>query len=146
MPDDITTDVTETEDTLETPEAEEGTDTTEDEPANGDTFSRAYVEKLRRQAEGLRSRAQDAEARAEDLSQRLHTALVAATGRLQDAGDLAYSPEHLESDETLTASIDALLSERPHLKARRITGDAGLGVKGTDAPQSDFLSLARAQL
>ncbi len=45
-----------------------------------ETFPREYVKKLRKESAGYRERAQQADT----YAQRLHTALVAATGRLAD--------------------------------------------------------------
>ena len=105
---------------------DEGTATTivtvaDDEP---DTFDRAYVEKLRDENAKYRQRA----GRSDELAQRLHTALVSATGRLADPTDLPFDPEQLESDEALTAAIDELLTRKAHLASRKPVGEIGQGV------------------
>ncbi|AQA22759.1 hypothetical protein BTZ20_4467 [Rhodococcus sp. MTM3W5.2] len=105
-----------------------------DEAEDPDTFDRAYVEKLRDENAKYRQRA----GRADELSQRLHTALVAATGRLADPMDLVFDPEHLESDEALTAAIDELLTRKAHLASRKPVGDVGQGV----VPTAESVSLA----
>ncbi len=94
--------------------------TTEEEP---ETFPREYVVKLRDEAARHRTRAQ----RADDLAARLHTALVAATGRLADASDLPFEESHVDDAEALTTAIDELLTRKPHLASRRVTGDVGQG-------------------
>lgn len=99
-----------------------------DTSAEPDTFDRAYVEKLRQENGKYRQRAQ----RADDLAKRLHTELVRATGKLADPTDLAFNEDHLGDTESLTSAIDELLTAKPHLAARRITGDVGQGV-GTTA-------------
>lgn len=93
---------------------------------DGDTFPRAYVEKLRKESAGLRDRLREAEdardgvtEREEDLSRRLHAALLAQDGRLVDAEALPYDPEHLASPEALTAAVDALLNTKPYLASKR---------------------------
>ena len=63
----------------------------------------------------------------DDLAQRLHTALVAATGRLADPTDLAFDDEHLADPEALGEAIDELLARKPHLASRRVVGDVGQG-------------------
>lgn len=106
----------------------EDDDNAEDE--NDDTatsFSRTYVEKLRRENAGYRERAN----RADELAQRLHTALVAATGRMADPTDLAFDAAHLDDDDALTTAIDELLSKKPHLATRRPFGDVGQGRRGS---------------
>lgn len=125
--DQVTDDVTETEVQPEpASEADVSGDGTENEEP--DTFDRAYVEKLRQENGKYRQRAQ----RADDLAKRLHRALVEQTGRLQDPSDLPFDEDHLSDTESLTSAIDELLTAKPHLAARRITGDVGQGV-GTTA-------------
>ncbi|QUD84606.1 hypothetical protein J8M97_08510 [Gordonia polyisoprenivorans] len=92
-----------------------------------DTFDRAYVEKLRQENGKYRQRAQ----RADDLAKRLHTELVRSTGKLADPTDLPFNEDHLSDTESLTSAIDELLTAKPHLAARRVTGDVGQGVGTT---------------
>ena len=99
-----------------------------------DTFSRDYVEKLRHENGKYRQRAQ----RTDELAHRLHTALVAATGRLADPTDLEFSEDHLEDPEALQAAVDELLARKPHLAARRPRGDVGQGA----ASSGDTVDLA----
>lgn len=110
-----------------TPEAE-GQETAptpdEDEP---DTFPRDYVEKLRDESAKYRQRAQ----RADALAQRLHTALVGATGRLQDPSDLPFEESHLDDPEALETAIAELLELKPHLASRKPLGDIGQGAAGS---------------
>lgn len=86
------------------------------EDAEPDTFDRAYVERLRRESAKYRDRASDRDA----LAERLHRALVEQDGRLADPADLPYEPEHLDSAESLTEAIDALLEAKPHFAAKRL--------------------------
>ena len=117
MPEEIeATDTTEVDNDEATPEEPQET---AEEPQ---TYSREKVEELRQESAKYRQRARDAEARADDPAKRLHTALVASTGRLQDADDLPYVAAHLESTEALSAAIDELLDAKPHLKARVAKG------------------------
>lgn len=113
-------------DTISTPDGTEGerntVPVTEDEDEQ-DTFPRAYVEKLRQENGKFRQRAQ----RADELAHRLHTSLVAATGRLADPTDLEYADDHLDDPEALTAAVEALVAAKPHLAARRPRGDVGQG-------------------
>jgi hypothetical protein len=110
-------------------------------PIEGDTFPRSYVEKLRDENAKYRQRA----GQADDLAQRLHTSLVAATGRLQDPSDLPFDETHLDDPEALTQAIDALLAEKPHLASRTPRGDIGQGVSGADQ-NMDLGALIRARL
>jgi hypothetical protein len=107
-----------------------------DVPADEDaeTFPREYVEELRRENGKYRQRAQAAD----DLANRLHGALVAATGRLQDPTDLAYDAAHLDDATALDSAIDVLLTAKPHLASRKVFGNIG---QGPSVP-ADSLSLS----
>jgi len=117
--------------TLDEPQAAE--DTADQEP---DTFPRDYVTKLRDENAKYRQRAADRD----EIATKLHTALVAATGRLADPSDLAFDDSHLSDPEVLTAALDALLTAKPHLASRKPVGNIGQGVTGA----SDTFSLAGA--
>ncbi|GAB4082086.1 hypothetical protein [Modestobacter muralis] len=92
-----------------------------------ETFPRSYVEQLRQESAGYRTRAQQADT----LAQRLHGALVAATGRLADPTDLPFDAAHLDDETALTAAIEDLIARKPHLASRRPTGDIGQGATPT---------------
>ncbi|MBG6237390.1 hypothetical protein IWX78_000333 [Mycetocola sp. CAN_C7] len=104
--------------------------------AQGDaeTFPREYVEDLRKENGKYRQRAQQAD----ELATRLHSALVAATGRLADPSDLPFDEAHLSDPDTLTAAVDALVTAKPHLASRKPFGDIGQGAR----PASDGFNLA----
>lgn len=102
-------------------DAEDGSQDAED----AETFPRAYVQKLRKEAADHRAKAKDRD----DLAERLHLAQVAATGRLADPTDLPYS-EGLLDPEKLTEALDELLARKPHLASRRPHGDVGQGATG----------------
>lgn len=122
-----TAEQTGTEPTEQTGETDTGTGAPVEDDA--ETFPREYVEKLRRESAEYRTRAK----RADDLAAQLHTARVAATGRLADPADLPYA-EDLD-DDALGAAIDELLTAKPHLATRRPRGDVDQGPRTTaDAP------------
>jgi hypothetical protein len=109
-----------------------------------ETFSREYVEGLRSEAAGHRTRAKTAEA----LAARLTTAYAAATGRLADPTDLAYSDDLLDDDglvdpAKVTVAVDALLAAKPHLMSRRPSGDVGQGAQ-PDPAEVSLAGLLRA--
>lgn len=110
------------------------------EPEGGDTFPREYVEKLRKEAAGHRERAK----RADDLAQRLHTALVEATGRLADARDLPYDESHLEDAQALSDAIEKLLADKPHLATRKPAGNIGQGLMSEGSATVSLGGLLRA--
>lgn len=128
---------TEPEDTAEG--TEEPSEPQED-PEEPDTFPRDYVEKLRDENAKYRQRAQ----RADDLAHRLHTALVAATGRLADPSDLDFDEAHLDDEDALRTALDDLLARKPHLASRRPRGDVGQGVTGTSGAV-DLAGILRAR-
>ena len=105
------------------------------EPADdAETFPRDYVLKLRDENAKYRQRAADRD----EIAAKLHTALVQATGRLQDASDLAFDQTHLDDPQALTAALDALLTAKPHLANRKPTGNIGQGL----STASDTFSLS----
>ncbi|KUH85314.1 MULTISPECIES: hypothetical protein [unclassified Mycobacterium] len=124
-----------------------GAENTNDQPDSTDdaedTFPRHVVTDLRKEAAGYRDRAKTAETCADDYARRLHTALVQQDGRLADARDLPFRPEHLEDPETLRAAITALLEDRPTLASRTPRGDVGQGARGNHVVPTDFSSLFR---
>ncbi|WP_137148082.1 hypothetical protein [Mycolicibacterium sp. CR10] len=99
------------------------------------------MEDLRRESAGYRDKLRTAEARVDELSKALFTARVESTGQLADATDLEYNPDLLDDAEGLSAAVESLVTTKPHLKARRVSGDAGQGVKGEEKPLPTFSSL-----
>lgn len=108
-------------------------DTTEDDAGDADTFPRAYVEKLRKEAADARVKAQ----KVDELAGALWAARVAATGRLADPTDLPM-PEDVDplDPEAVTAAVEELLARKPHLASRVPRGDVGAGVVSESAPFS----------
>lgn len=140
------TDVDTTEDAAEgaadTAAADEEFDTAESstDDTEPDTFPRAVVEKLRQENGKYRQRAQQADA----LAARLHTELVRATGRLADPADLPFDAAHLDDAEALTAAVDAVLADKPHLASRRPSGDIGQGNRGGAAGSFSLLDTLKS--
>lgn len=115
------------------------TDTEDQSDQDGDTFPRAYVEKLRSQNARYRERAKTAEG----YAQRLHAEMVRATGRLADPSDLAFDEDHLDDPDALAAAIDDLLDRKPHLASRTPVGDIGQGARGNGTEQVGLLSILK---
>lgn len=135
--------------TDETPEGGVVTPENADDTAEGEsgTYAHEYVKGLREESKGHRLRAESAEARAnelekhsDELAKRLHRELVTATGRLENPDDLPFDAENLNSDH-LNAAIEALLSNRPYLAKRKITGDIGQGSRGEAAKPVSLLEI-----
>lgn len=105
-----------------------------------ESFPREYVEQLRDESARYRQRAREADA----LAERLHTSLVAATGRLQDPSDLPFDQTHLDDTEALTAAVEDLLARKPHLASRRPAGDIGQGA-GSLGGSVDLAGMLRAR-
>lgn len=105
-----------------------------------DTFPRDYVEKLRDENAKYRQRAQQSD----DLAHRLHTALVAADGRLADPTDLDYEEAHLQDADSLSEAIGELLHVKPHLAARKPLGSIGQGAVSQGTDTVDLAGLLRA--
>ena len=121
-------------------EAGDSDDDNENSSETG-TFSRTYVEKLRRENAGYRERANQADA----LAARLHTALVAATGRMADPTDLPFDTAHLDDEQALIGAIDELLARKPHLANRRPFGDVGQGQQGKTSEPVNLADLLRSR-
>lgn len=143
MADEIET--TETDDT----QTGEGTD----EELTGDTFPREYVTKLRNESKSHRDRAKAAEERADTAEKNLDAALrqlwtfkVTSTGKLADPTDLPFDPGLLADDEKLNAAIDDLVSRKPHLKARKVSGPVGQGITGDKAERFNLIDAMRRTL
>ena len=81
------------------------------------------------------------------VDRRLHAALVALDGRLQDATDLPFDPGHLDDEEALTEAITELVERKPHLKKREFAPDIGGGNRGSAAPESpDLINIIRGMI
>lgn len=128
---------------VDTPGGAADTVRTPDDGDHGseETFSRAYVEKLRKENAKYRERA----GKTDELAHRLHTALVAADGRLADPADLEFNEEHLDDPEALAAAVAELIERKPGLRAQKLRGDVGAGDRGSrrDTPPADLISLIR---
>lgn len=92
---------------------------------DGDTFSREYVSKLRGQAQRYRGELRTVQEQLQSLQHELHTERVRGLGLLADPADLPFDADHLDDPDALQAAVEQLLTERPHLRARRTRGDIG---------------------
>lgn len=133
--------VTDDQDAVEaTGDVEGDTDTADDDStaetdAQDDDTEATEVEQLKAQAD-------QHEQRADALAHRLHSALVAADGRLADPDDLPFNAEHLDDTDALSAAIGDLIARKPGLKAQNVTGDVGAGKRGSDrTPPADLLKI-----
>lgn len=123
-----------------TEDVDDTADTGDEQPdANAETFPRSVVEKLRQENGKYRQRAAQTDA----YALRLHTALVAATGRLADPADLPYDAAHLDDAEALTAAVDELLADKPHLATRKPVGDIGQGNRGGASEPFSLLGMLK---
>ncbi|WP_273491520.1 hypothetical protein [Gordonia otitidis] len=121
----------------ETTDSEPESESRSDEP---DTFDRAYVEDLRKESAGYRTQVRE-------LQQQLHRVKVEQTGKLADPSDLEFDPAHLDDPDALLAAIEALLADRPHLKARRFDpAGAAQGPKQGGGGQVNLADIMRQHL
>ncbi len=95
-----------------------------------ETFDREYVQRLRDEAAGHRVKAK----RTDALNARLATAQAALTGKLADPTDLPFTDDLLDDDglvdeDKVHAAVDDLIKRKPHLAARRPTGNVGQGAR-----------------
>ena len=108
-----------------------------------ETFDREYVQKFRDEAAGHRVKAK----RVDALNARLTTAQAALTGKLADPTDLPFTDDLLDDDglvdETKRQSaVDKLIVRKPHLAARRPTGNVGQGAR-PETPQMGLAAMLR---
>jgi hypothetical protein len=136
-----------TEQTTDETTVVEPTGSTDEAPPTGatepETFDREYVQKLRDEAAGHRVKAK----RTDALNARLATAQAALTGKLADPTDLPFTDDLLDDDglvdeAKVRAAVDDLVQRKPHLAARRPTGDVGQGAR-PEAPEMGLASLLR---
>ena len=112
----------------------------QEEKEEPDTFDRSYVEKLRKESAKYRDKAK----RTEDLEKRLHRSLVAQDGRLADPDDLEFNPDHLDDPDALSDAIANLVAKKPGLRAQRLSGDIGAGVREKPKPPTtDLLTIMK---
>ena len=116
-------------------------DDSSDEDGDAETFPRAVVERLRAGNARYRQRAGQAEA----LAERLHVELVRSTGRLADPTDLPFDEAHLDDPEALAGAVEDLLARKPHLAARRPSGDIGQGNRGPASGSFSLLDVLKAR-
>lgn len=101
-----------------------------DDDESEQSYPQSYVDQLRGKQRRYRHRAKAAERRAELLARELFRSRVADTGLLADPEDLAYSDELLDDGDALRAAVQQLVSDKPHLAARRVRGDIGQHDRG----------------
>lgn len=123
----------------------------EELPEGQETFDRAYVEKLRKEAGDYRVKAKKAD---EAVARLLDNAIERATnGVLADSSDLLA---HVESDELLdddgypdeskiTARARELVKAKPHLGDRRPTGEIDQGATEEPEAVESLASILRAR-
>ncbi|HCG2965957.1 TPA: hypothetical protein NJV04_002268 [Corynebacterium striatum] len=107
------------------------------------SFGKPYVDKLRKESAGYRERAKTAEERATALEDRLLRALVKLDGRLADAEDLPFDESYLDDEEKLSEAITSLLSRKPGLRSRKVSGDVGQGKRGSSKHSAGLIDLIR---
>ncbi len=136
-----------TEQITDEPDVVEPTGSTDEAPPTGETepetFDREYVQKLRDEAAGHRVKAK----RTDALNARLATAQAALTGKLADPTDLPFTDDLLDEDglvdeDKVRAAVDALIERKPHLAARRPTGNVGQGAR-PETPEIGLADLLR---
>lgn len=137
---DMTTEIEPTEEEVEQPTDVEQPDALS--TAEGKTFPREYVEKLRKEAAGYREKAKGRD----ELAQALWQARVEATGRLADPTDLPMPEDGDPLDaDAVTTAVEDLLARRPHLASRRPRGNVGQGATATTTATPDLAAILRGR-
>ena len=94
---------------------------------DGDDEQDPRLSRARQQAARYRRELRDTETERDELAAALWTARVEALGVLADPADLPFDPEALHDPDRLRELVDELVTEKPHLKSRRIRARAGQG-------------------
>lgn len=125
--------------TVETDSNEVTATETESDAPTGEpeAFTREYVT-------GLRDENAKYRLRAKETAEKLHTELVRVTGLLADPTDLPFNEDHLSDPDALVAAVEQLVAAKPHLKARRVTGDVGQGVKDQGSDPVSLLDILKS--
>ena len=123
----------------ETQPADEPPVEPDEQVSEPETLPLEYVQKLRDEAAGHRVKAK----RVDALNARLVTTQAALTGKLADPTDLPFTDELLDDDglvdeAKVQAAVADLISRKPHLAARRPTGNVGQGAR----PETAEMGLA----
>ena len=129
------------------PPADDMPETAQDdsEPDEGRTFDYEYVKGLREEAKSWRIKA----AKTEELQGRLHAELTKADGRLADAQDLPFNPDHLADPQKHADAITELLKAKPHYATRKPAPGSTIhqGPVGAPvAPKPDLIAGLRAAM
>lgn len=113
-----------------TPPGGDGTTDEDDEDQqDGDTFPRAYVQRLRDRSAGYRTRARELEARTTSLERDLFTERVRALDVLADPADLPFSAELLDDPDALAGAVEELARSKPHYRKRGTTTPDATGAR-----------------
>lgn len=100
----------------------------DDEPDSDETDEQdPRLSRARGQAARYRRELRDVETERDELAAALWTARVDALGVLADPADLPFDPDALHDPDRLRELADELVTEKPHLKSRRIRARAGQG-------------------
>lgn len=85
------------------------------------------LSRARSQAARYRRELRETEAERDELAAALWTARVDQLGVLADPDDLPFDPDALHDPDRLRELVDELVTEKPHLRSRRIRARAGQG-------------------
>ena len=99
-----------------------------DEPDSDETDEQdPRLSRARGQAARYRRELRETEAERDELAAALWTARVDQLGVLADPDDLPFDPDALHDPDRLRELVDELVTEKPHLRSRRIRARAGQG-------------------
>lgn len=94
---------------------------------DGDDEQDPRLSRARQQAARYRRELRDVETERDELAAALWSERVGALGVLADPADLPFDPDALHDPDRLRELVDELVTEKPHLKSRRIRARAGQG-------------------
>ena len=108
---------------------DDGTDELDrdDDDDDGDDEQDPRLSRARQQAARYRRELRDVETERDELAAALWSERVGALGVLADPDDLPFDPDALHDPDRLRELVDELVTEKPHLRSRRIRARAGQG-------------------
>lgn len=107
---------------------DDGTDELDrDGDDDGDDEQDPRLSRARQQAARYRRELRDVETERDELAAALWSERVGALGVLADPADLPFDPDALHDPDRLRELVDELVTEKPHLRSRRIRARAGQG-------------------
>src|SRR5690625_4447696 len=97
----------------------------DDDQGNDDTFPRSYVQRLRERSNGYRLQLRERESEVDKLQRQLFAERLQRLDLVVDHDAVPYDPALLDDDDALQEHVEGLLSAKPYLRKRKVSGNIG---------------------